>query len=255
MSDEDLSEADSEALDSIWDMLVKGDSDKEIMELMGLDSPVYRALKKKLLETKAGELKGKAPEHVYVEYILAQTRGIQDIDAMIKDFKTSKNWGAMVAAVRVRAELYDKLIAKGQEFGVFRKAPERKELVGGILLADLTNADLRKQIVGAVSSLEKLMKRYGDVPLDAVSEGEIYSGPKLTDGTKAEEVLETTAEDVEVPMAKDDVPPPPPRRLHKPERARTAKHSSAARGRRSFELGSPKKVKRQDEIGPDVWDD
>ena len=111
---------------------------------MGLSADEFDELKVSMFDAKADEMRSRPDEHVYVEYLLNQSRNIRDLTDMIKEFKTSKQYGSMVGAVRARAEIYDKLIAKGQEFGLITKTPERKEIVAGVLVAELSNKNFRR---------------------------------------------------------------------------------------------------------------
>lgn len=263
----------AETMATIWDLLLDGNTDKDIIDLTGLEAEAYKVLRTRLLEEKAAELQSKPAEHVYVEYVIWQSQGIVDLTKMIGDFKKSKQYNAMVGAVRVRAELYDKLIARGQEFGVFKKTPERKEVVGGFILADLTSDKLRTMVTGALSDLDKLMRRYGDRDIIEMDGGPVHHGPRLLeDGGVVTEVAAA-------PPAKDDpvsVPPvapepagskalkeplmlaPPVRAKSKHARARTSKQSSKARGRRPHDaVGAGRHVAPapEPELSPDVWDE
>lgn len=206
-----------EAKNSIWDSLCKGESDDEIMDLMGLDPEIYKSLKVQMLEDKAQELKRKPPEHVYVEYILAQTQNIQDLSDMIAEFKTTKQYNALVGAIRARSDLHDKLIAKGQEFGVFRKMPQRRELVAGVIVQDMSKDALKTAITGAISKLDTMMKRYGDGDILDQLPGPIHHGPALPS------VIDAEAEEVVAPRAKS-----------KTVRSKMTRSTKASRGRKPF---------------------
>jgi hypothetical protein len=163
-----------EALVKLWDMLVSAKEDWEIADALDVDVAELATLRTSLLEEKATEIANKPPEHLYVEYILAQTANIRVLSEMIKEFKTTRQHNAMVGAVRVRADLYDKIIAKGQEFGIFKKAPERRELVAGLVVSEMTTRDLKGAIVGAIGEMDKLMSRYGAVPMLEAKVGDLY---------------------------------------------------------------------------------
>lgn len=258
----------AETMETIWDLLLDGNSDKEIIALTGLEAEAYKALRQKLLEEKAAELATKPAEHVYIEYVVWQTQGIVDLTKMIDQFRKTKQYNAMVGAVRVRAELYDKLIAKGQEFGVFKKTPERKEILGGFVLADVTSDKLRTMVTGALVDLDKLMKRYGERDLIDMEAGPSHHGPHLLmDGGEVIEVSEAPpAKDDPVPVGSKAIPEPVrPSLLTAPKprakgkggaRARTSKQSSKARGRRPHDaVGAGKKAGPEPELSPNVWDD
>jgi hypothetical protein len=259
----------AETMETIWDLLLEGNTDKEIIELTGLEADAYKQLRQRLVEEKAAELTAKPAEHVYVEYVIWQSQGIVDLTKMMDQFRKTKQYNAMVGAVRVRAELYDKLIAKGQEFGVFKKTPERREILGGFVLADLSSDKLRTMVTGALSDLDKLMKRYGEADIIDIGGGPTHYGPRL---------IEASGEAVEVPEAppaKDDpvpepkgskvfaappsivAPPKPTGKSAKKAKARTSRQSSKARGRRpDSAIGANKRVTPvEPELSPDVWDD
>lgn len=215
-----LTKADiEEAKLTIWSELCDGSSDSEIMDMMGLEQDVYLQLKFQTLEDKAQELRRKPPEHVYVEYIINQTQNIQDLTEMIGQFKKTKQYNALVGAVRARADLYDKLVAKGQEFGVFAKAPERK-IVAGVLVGDLSADDLRTAITKAIGNLDAMMSRYGDSNIIDVTPDSLHYGPSIP-------TRELTPEAESAVVA-------PPSKKSKTARAKTSRTSKAARGRRPF---------------------
>jgi hypothetical protein len=173
-----------EALVKLWEMLTSAKEDYEIADALDVDVAELGPLRTALLEDKAQEIANKPPEHLYVEYILAQTANIRVLSDMIKEFKTTRQHNAMVGAVRVRAELYDKIIAKGQEFGVFKKAPERREILAGVMVSEMTTRDLKGAIVGAIGEMSTLMSRYGAVPMLEVKTGDLYHSEE----TEKEEV-------------------------------------------------------------------
>ncbi len=158
-----------EAVATIYGLLSQGKSDKQIMKRTGLTAEELSELKVAMFDIKADEVRTRPPEHVYVEYLINQSQNIRDLTRMIKQFKTTKQYNALVGAIRARAEIYDKLIAKGQEFGLIKKTPERKEIVAGVMVADLSNKELRTAALGELNMLGKLIERFGDEGGDLLS--------------------------------------------------------------------------------------
>lgn len=174
-----------EAIVSIYSLLARGKTDKQIMRRMGLAADELDELKVSMFDAKADEMRARPDEHVYVEYLLNQSLNIRDLTRMINEFKTTKQYNAMVGAIRARAEIYDKLIAKGQEFGLIKKTPDRKEILAGVLVAELSNKELQKAVVGELSMLDSLTKRFGsgDI-LDLPAPESLHRGPALLTGDK-----------------------------------------------------------------------
>lgn len=142
--------------------LAAGDSDHEICEKMGLSWGDYEELKGKMMAFESAKVVTQSSEQVYVEYLMNQEKNIHALSTMIDSFQDSRQHAAMVGAVKARADIYDKMIKTGQEFGFIEKMPERTEIVAGVMVRDLSEQDLRAHITSALSSLDTMQKKYGD---------------------------------------------------------------------------------------------
>lgn len=169
-----------EAAITIYEKLASGLSDNEVMEEMGLLPDEYNQLKTAMLDNKADEIREKPVEHTFVEYLINQSTNIRDLTNMIQDFYRTKSYGPMVGAVRARAEIFDKILTKGQEFGLIHKEPDKKQILAGVAVTELSNKQLRKMIKGELKILGKLQKQFGEKNLLELPEHEsLYSGPRL----------------------------------------------------------------------------
>lgn len=163
----------------MYGLACQGKLDAEIMDEMGVDAPTYSALKAAMFDAKADEIRSKPTEHVYVQYTIDQAQNIKDLTMMLEDFKSTKQYNAMVGAVRARAEIYNKLIEMGQSFGLIRKEPDKKEIIAGMFIADMTNRQLKTAITGELTDLNVLMRRYGDRSILDMKPGSLHRGPRL----------------------------------------------------------------------------
>lgn len=179
-----------EAIETIYAGLCDDRTDKDMMTAMGLSAEEFQDLKAQMFDKKADAIREKPNEHIFVEYLINQTGNIQALTDMIAEFKTSKQYNAMVGAVKARADIYDRLIAKGQEFGLIDKRPERKEIVAGLLVADLSNQQLKVEMTRALDGLNKLQKRFGDGDLLALPKAEsLHRGPALEAESESAPIL------------------------------------------------------------------
>jgi hypothetical protein len=180
-----------EAVMRIYGMLCDGDDEADILDEMGISAEQYENMKDKLFETKAQEFRTKPIEYTYVQYIIDQTHNLSVLDDFIKSNKNEKGRSAqsIVGAIRARSEIMDKIIARGQEFGIIKKVANRSEVVAGVLIAELSNTQLKKEITTSLDSLNLLLKKYGDKDIIDVSPGTIRSGKELP-----EAVLQTKEE-------------------------------------------------------------
>jgi hypothetical protein len=145
--------------------LASGLSDIEAAEKMELAAADYNVLKRELYAQERTDLVGKSTEEVYVDYVLRQERCIKDLDELRKVFQDSNQPNALVGAIRAKSEILDKIIARGQEFGIIEKVPDKKQVVGGFVVAQLDNATLRALITEQLKGLEQVVSRYGNTDM------------------------------------------------------------------------------------------
>ena len=160
-----------------------GKSDADVMIELGLDVDKYREIKKRAMRREGQYLKAKTKEELYAEYVLNQSSCVKDLTNLSKDFKKSKNYSAMVSAVRARSEIYDKIIKTGQDFGIIEKKAERTEHLIGVMIGKLSDDELRQTIVGELSNLQNMMGRFGEQDIIDVEPGPIYRSlpqPKIS---------------------------------------------------------------------------
>lgn len=177
---------------TIYGEMIAGSTDDEIMDVLGIDAETFSLAKKFMLESRAEVLRSQPREHVYIEYVTRQEHNIQDLNKFISGLDSKKQYNALVGAIRLRADIIDRIVTKGQEFGLIRKEPERREVVAGVLVAELSTPDLRKAIAGQVSKLNELVERYGDTDIMSLP-------PPMTHHGKG---IETTGEALKRPEGK-----------------------------------------------------
>jgi hypothetical protein len=145
--------------------LGEGKDDLQIAEEMSLKTAEYNELKREMYTWETTDLNAKPMEEVYINYVLHQKQCIKDLDGMIREFRRTNQYNAMVGAVRAKSDILDKIIAKGQEFSILEKAPEKKQVIAGLMVANLDNEQLRAFITRELVGIDSLTKRYGDVDI------------------------------------------------------------------------------------------
>ncbi len=172
----------AEAIATISGYLAQGKTDREVMDDMGLPVDDYERLKAEFFDTRADELRTRPVEHVYVQYLVDQALNIRDLTELIEVHKSGRNANAVVGAIKARSDIQDKLIARGQEFGIIHKEAT-KTLVAGVIVGNLTNKQLRTTITTELEKLDQLTKRYGDdktITELAPPTSNLHYGPKAT---------------------------------------------------------------------------
>lgn len=171
-----------EACAKLKSILATGATDKEACDALQMSWKNYEELKAKMYAQEVEALNNRTTEQVYIDYQISQRKNIEDLDSLIEHYKTIKQHSALVSAIKAKSEIADKIIAKGQEFGFIEKKPERKEIVAGLMVTQLSDKELKGAITGIAGGLDKLMKKYGDTSsiLDLEPGPVHYSLPEAT---------------------------------------------------------------------------
>lgn len=158
--------------------MIAGDTREEIMDALGYTVEQYAEARKFMLDMKTEELHGTSREHTYINYMLEQRGTIKQLDKLSKDLDGKNQHNAMVGALRLRSDLVDKIIDRGIDFGFIKKTPERKEIVAGILISDMSTADLKKEIMEHGKLTRELVGKFGESSFMDVADKPLhYSEP------------------------------------------------------------------------------
>jgi len=173
-----------EALAKALALLSSGVTDEMAAEQMGLSLAEFAKVKEELLAKEAERLRGQTTEEVYAGYVINQLACINDLLAVQKDFSGSKQASAVVGAIRARSEILDKIVTRGQEFGFVEKEPSRTHITGGLLVAEMSNTDLKQAIMKQAGQLDQLMEVAGkDCDLMELEPGPLHR-KALPEGSK-----------------------------------------------------------------------
>lgn len=186
---------------TVYEEKEKGLDDTEIMDVLGVDPEDYQEVLSLMFSTKGEEVRRKTTEEHYVAYCLEQRKCINDIDELTKNLNEKTQYNAIVGAIRLRSDIIDKMVTRGQEFGLIAKAAEKRQITHGIVLADLSDKDLKKKIAEQLTDMEGLVKRFGDGKISSLPKRELYYG----EGT-----VEVEAEEIE---EKESKTPPPKKKI------------------------------------------
>lgn len=156
--------------------LVKGESETEIMDTLRIDAETYAEAKRFLFEQRSSAIRSMPNDHVYVDYVIQQRQNIQDLNDLIRNLDKKKQYNALVGAIRLRSDIMDKIVDRGQQFGLIKKVAERREIVGGLIIADMAEGELRKAIAKQLKDMESMMSKFGEKSFLELETGAIHYG-------------------------------------------------------------------------------
>lgn len=203
----------------IYGMMIEGDTDGDIIESLDITPQEYAIAKKFLLDNKGSEEESMTSKQRFAKYVIDQNRCVTALDELILNLNSKSQYNALVGAIRLRSDIADKVITTGQTLGIISKEPEKKMVMNGVVIADVSDKDLRKELAKSIVSFGKLMKRYGGgKDIVDIKTGELHYG----EGVKVlpEDFASTAAM---------GAPPMKPKAKDKKNRANTGKRAAGRR--------------------------
>jgi hypothetical protein len=143
-------------------LLVEGIAPEDVRRRLGnVEWREVQDLQRKLLEEDAEVIRHKPTEHTYAEYCIEQRRNMRDLDRVIKDYEKNQNISGYVSAIRARAELLDRVIKVGQDFGLIERLAEGKGYAAGEAIKGMSNPQLRQHIYNEITVFNQMTVKFG----------------------------------------------------------------------------------------------
>ncbi len=162
---------------TIYSHLVDGSTDAEIIEELGVTAQHYAMAKQFLLVSKGDEEEQLSSKERFARYVIEQERNVTDLNDLVNNLNSKTQYSVIIGAIRMRAEIADRVISTGQTLGVITKAPERRVLVGGISISEMGDTDLRRGVLDAIGGLSKMIAKYGTgANVRALAPGPLHHG-------------------------------------------------------------------------------
>lgn len=171
LSDKDLDKAAA----LLWRFLKSGKTEKVAQDKLCVTDEEYALIRSRMFDSKSEQLTSMSAEHVYIQYVIDQSSNIKKLDEFTALFKKNKQYNAMLGAMRLRSELLDKILAKGQECGVIHKEPERREINGSLMT--MTLEQLQTKMLEQNRKIQNMVSGFGNTNFIDVDIGDIYHTP------------------------------------------------------------------------------
>jgi hypothetical protein len=172
----------------LYELLAGGMSDDEARDILGITEIQYENLKTHMWSVKADDLHKTTNEQIYLEYVTNQRACIADLDSTLRAAE-KRSVTAEATVIKTKSDIYDKIIKVGQDFGFIAKKPEEKRIIGGLVITNLDNNELRMAIAKELGMATKLVSQHGEGGILDMDPGELHyseaTGPRaLPEPTK-----------------------------------------------------------------------
>lgn len=157
------------AIAELRGFLAAGLTDEQARYEMGLSFGEYDDVKEALYAQEKLSISEKAadPHRVFIDYSIAQSACLSDVDALLSKMEDSKQYSAAVGAVRLASEIHDKIVRMGQDLGVLVKRPDEKR----VTLITGSIEEMRAMVAKETKAIEAMMRAAGEADIIDVEPG------------------------------------------------------------------------------------
>lgn len=141
---------------------------EETCEELEIRMQEYELYKERLYANEEATHAGRTELQIYTDYVLKQTKLMRDLETLKKTFGTSRQYNALVGAVKAQSEILDKIITRGQELGIISKTPESINVIAGLDVRNMTDIAIRNQIRDELDRAERLLAETTGKPPKAI---------------------------------------------------------------------------------------
>lgn len=137
-------------------LIGKNYTDDEIAEELAVGVDQVMALRRRIYATDKARFQSFDKYVVYSDYIAKSTQMVKELDDIKTKFRNRGQWTALVAAVKQKGEIYDKVIKLGQDFGFIDKKATEIKVEGEMSFSAMTDKDIRAEIQAEVNKMHQL---------------------------------------------------------------------------------------------------
>lgn len=152
-----LSKAEARrCMNRIRHMIGKNYDDAEIAEELNIRSDQVEFLKRRIYQLDKARFQSFDKYAVYTDYVAKSTQMVKELDEIKTKFRNRGQWAALVAAVKQKGEIYDKVIKLGQDFGFIDKKATEIKVEGEMTFSTMSEKDIRAEIESEVKKMHQL---------------------------------------------------------------------------------------------------
>lgn len=153
----------------IRELLAEGESPEEIQGQLRLPEELFGGLLEEYYQREVLSITSKSTERIYVDYVKRQSNLIRRLRKLETALTVDARTGALVSidpkvhlgAIKAQSEILDAIVTTGQKMNILEKAPEKRQIIAGVVVRNMDNETLAGTITGQLQRVKNLMERYG----------------------------------------------------------------------------------------------
>ena len=138
-------------------------TDLEIIKKMGLRDRAYSQYKNAIFQADRRALQNLDTKTVFADYVMKSHQMIRELDVLKKKFTNYGQWTALVAAIKQKREIYNDVIAKGQDFGFIDRKVTELKVSSTMTFNTMSEEDMKAEIAKEVKAMKALATKQIDM--------------------------------------------------------------------------------------------
>jgi len=135
----------------IWDR-------ERILQETGWSLQQFMAVERYVQDEDLRLTKEADPRQVFAQYRLQQLQAAQELEDLAEIFRSSRQFTALVSAVKTRSEILDKVIKTGQELGILKRAAREVNVNAKVDFRAMSVNELRVHLQSEMSEVRDLLQ-------------------------------------------------------------------------------------------------
>lgn len=163
-------------------LLELGKTFEDCRKILKLNQEEFAGVQKECCKLQAKKWKAKSKEEIYSEYVVEQKKCLAALNKLIERMPndgSAKGDASLLNAIKVKSDIEDKIIEKGQELGILEKFGKKSDAVrqetrDEMRTSKMRDEDLRDSVTNEEVVLERIMQTFQNQSLSEVDSPPIY---------------------------------------------------------------------------------
>lgn len=138
-------------------------TDLEIIKKMGLRDQSYSQYKNAIYNADRRAIQNLDTKTIFAEYVMKNHQLVRELDVLKKKFTNYGQWTALVAAIKQKREIYNDVIAKGQDFGFIDRKVTELKVSSTMTFNTMSEEEMKAEIAQEVKAMKALATKQIDM--------------------------------------------------------------------------------------------
>jgi len=147
-----------ELKDKIRSLNGRGKSDHQICQRLDIEMNILQIYRNEIVEEDTYVIQHITPESAYCDYLEKMGELLRQLQKEKRRASKLRQMAATMAAIKLQADLYDRCVKLGQEFGFLEKKASEIKISQEFKFSEMSDKELKKAIQDEFKGIQDLVK-------------------------------------------------------------------------------------------------